>query len=110
MLCALSFHWYEPAFVRLQSWRWVISKLVFPVSGNYDGLGQTRAAEMTSSARVLGFKQLFQVDDAQLQDGPKNPWPADVVANYVINHAVQHQIDSVRSTRQYTFFCAIFKQ
>jgi N-acetylglucosaminylphosphatidylinositol deacetylase len=64
-------------------------------SGNYDGLGATRTRELQAAARVLGVTRAQTIEHAQLQDGPRSPWPAEVVAAHVAAYVKAHNIQTV---------------
>ncbi len=52
-------------------------------TGNYDGLGAHRAREVAAAARVLGISSCSVTDDAELQDGPLNAWPAQAIGRRI---------------------------
>ena len=59
-------------------------------TGNYDGLGAVRSAELLRACAVLGIsaERVEIVDDAEMQDGPKAHWSAQRVASIVNAHLV----------------------
>ena len=69
-------------------------------TGNYDGLGAARATELMSSCARLGVppERVTVLDDARLQDGPRNAWPSEHVAA-----VVRHTIEARRIARVVTF-------
>ena len=64
-------------------------------SGNYDGLGVTRTRELQAAAQVLGVTRAETIEHAQLQDGPRSQWPADIVASHVAAYVQAHKIQTV---------------
>ena len=54
-------------------------------TGDYDGLGKRRSSELCSACEVLGVRaeRVTVVDDARLQDGPREHWSAEHVAAIV---------------------------
>ena len=50
-------------------------------NGNYEGLGRVREDELRASCARLGIpaSRVTIVDSPQLQDGPRNDWPAELV-------------------------------
>jgi N-acetylglucosaminylphosphatidylinositol deacetylase len=52
-------------------------------TGDYDGLGAQRAREVAAAARVLGISTCSVIDDADLQDGPLNAWPAQAIGRRI---------------------------
>jgi len=65
-------------------------------TGDYAGLGATRARELRASCATLGLpdERVACVDDPQLQDGPDNAWPPARVAALV--HAHLHALQASR--------------
>jgi N-acetylglucosaminylphosphatidylinositol deacetylase len=55
-------------------------------TGNFNGLGATRAAEFHLSAAVFGIdpRLVFVLDRPDLQDGMNNNWPVALVADAVL--------------------------
>ena len=53
--------------------------LVCLTTGNYDGLGDTRKAELSRVCRLLHIHRLVQVQVEALQDHPTRPWDLNVV-------------------------------
>jgi hypothetical protein len=49
-------------------------------TGNYNGLGALRSSELRAASRVLRLSGCTIIDDAELQDGPNNPWPPAAIA------------------------------
>eukprot|EP00698_Gefionella_okellyi_P023800 TRINITY_DN8236_c0_g1_i2.p1 TRINITY_DN8236_c0_g1~~TRINITY_DN8236_c0_g1_i2.p1 ORF type:complete len:194 (-),score=50.91 TRINITY_DN8236_c0_g1_i2:304-885(-) len=66
-------------------------------TGNFDGLGAIRVNELVASAAVFGvpMTNVQCIDDPQLQDGMKNEWPADVIAQRVLSYVQQYGINVV---------------
>ena len=52
-------------------------------SGDFDGMGPKRMKELKNSAKVLGIKSLFIIEDVELKDGPKNIWKPDVILKHL---------------------------
>ena len=53
-------------------------------NGNAEGLGRKREKELELSCKRLGFNEAPTViDDGELQDGMKNEWSADLIADHV---------------------------
>ena len=54
-------------------------------NGNYEGLGRVREDELKASCAKLGIpaSHVTIVDKPQLQDGPLNDWPSDIVGSEV---------------------------
>ncbi|CAI5497526.1 unnamed protein product [Closterium sp. Naga37s-1] len=66
-------------------------------SGNAEGLGSTRRAELKAAAATLGIAQqcVEVVDHPQLQDGMDQSWPSDVIAGFVTDFVKRHQIKTL---------------
>lgn len=60
--------------------------------GNYDGLGAVRQRELMRSCAILGIPRshVTILDDPQLQDGPVNIWPPEVISAVVRQHLLEH--------------------
>lgn len=61
-------------------------------SGNYNGLGAVRAAELKQSGRVYGAASVSVVEDGRTQDGPARPWDTGFIAARVAEVANQHPV------------------
>ncbi|CAI5492977.1 unnamed protein product, partial [Closterium sp. Naga37s-1] len=66
-------------------------------SGNAEGLGSTRRAELKAAAASLGIAQqcVEVVDHPQLQDGMDQSWPSDVIAALVTDFVKRHRIQTL---------------
>jgi N-acetylglucosaminylphosphatidylinositol deacetylase len=66
-------------------------------TGDFDGLGATRAAELPHACEILGLpkERVAVLDVAQLRDGPANEWASDAVARHVRAYLQQHSIQRV---------------
>ena len=78
---------FTPAILGLQAAGVAVHVLCLS-TGNFDGLGATRALELRASCAALGLpnERVTCVDDPQLQDGPVNAWPPAHVAARVHAH------------------------
>jgi N-acetylglucosaminylphosphatidylinositol deacetylase len=67
------------------------------LSGNYDGLGTTRAVELQRACAILGVlaERVKVMDDPALQDGMQSHWPSDAVAKHVQHFAEQHSLNTL---------------
>ena len=56
-------------------------------NGNYDNLGTIRERELQSAAEIISSEntkiKVTIVEDEKLQDGPKEAWPADLIADKI---------------------------
>ena len=61
--------------------------------GNFDGLGNIRSNELIKCAAMFQIpsKNVHIVNHAQLQDGMNNNWPADVIADIVVDYCKSAQ-------------------
>ena len=66
-------------------------------TGNFDGLGAVRSAELIQACTALGVpaERVSVKDDTMLQDGPQYDWPVDRVASIVRYHLAQHKLQRV---------------
>lgn len=66
-------------------------------TGNYDGLGSIRSIELPRACVHLGVDtaHVAVIDDPELQDGPRDDWPAERVADLVSEHMRRHRLQRV---------------
>jgi len=71
--------------------------------GDYEGLGQIRARELVKSAALLGIpsERVKVLDHPQLQDGPKQIWETQLVAEVIEGFVKEHHIAKVISFDNY---------
>lgn len=53
-------------------------------------MGKKREKELDASCKALGFTEWECIDDPDLQDGHKNNWDVDKVAEYITNYLRDH--------------------
>jgi hypothetical protein len=65
--------------------------------GNFDGLGTIREREMHVCGQFIGAKDanIHVLEDAKLQDGMKEQWNRDHIAQIVLAYIDKHNVDAV---------------
>ncbi|CDK25921.1 unnamed protein product [Kuraishia capsulata CBS 1993] len=63
-------------------------------SGNAEGLGDIRTAEVIRSGQILGIKEVKVIDDPAFQDGMNIIWDASKIAQEISGYVSSLQMDS----------------
>jgi LmbE family N-acetylglucosaminyl deacetylase len=68
-------------------------------NGNFEGIGNIRTNELIKSAAMFGIatKDVYVLDDPQLQDGMYNTWPTKAIEAHVLRHINVLQAQLVRT-------------
>ena len=87
---------FVPTILALQAHGVVVHVLCLS-TGDYDGLGAVRSAELVRSCASLDVaaERVTLIDDARLRDGPDEIWDSALVASLVRRELRQHALAAV---------------
>ena len=87
---------FVPTILALQA-RGVVVHVLCLSTGDFDGLGAVRSAELVRSCASLGVaaERVTLIDDARLRDGPDEIWDSALVASLVRRELRQHALAAV---------------
>lgn len=106
---------FAPTIARLRRTPGARLNLLCLSTGNLNGLGNLRTAELRKSCAILGFhpESVNVVDSGRLQDGMDQYWSPDLIADLVADFATRHDINLIISfdangVSYHPNHCAIF--
>ena len=81
---------FSPTLLHLKRQGWQIHFMCFS-TGDADGKGKVRAAELSKSALMYGVSRLALVDDPRTRDGMAQVWDEGYIAETVRTYSAHHQ-------------------
>lgn|SRR3990167_1416561 len=73
---------FSPLLTQLQEDKKEVSVICLS-SGNFEGKGEIRKTELKNSCKLFNISNVEIIDHPDLQDGPKNKWKSELIANFI---------------------------